>query len=89
MVPYENIRKTATGQGHDYATGCLLDYAYFRDNYKMTAIYLRKQEALDADPRAIQQITLLQIQKNTRIFYIYEEAKDTALDFSQETVKVL
>ena len=89
MVPYENIRKIATGQGHDYATGCLLDYAYFRDNYKMTAIYLRKQEALDADPRAIQQITLLQIQKNTRIFYIYEEAKDTALDFSQETVKVL
>ena len=61
MVPYENIRKIATGQGHDYATGCLLDYAYFRDNYKMTAIYLRKQEALDADPRAIQQITLLQI----------------------------
>ena len=55
----------------------------------MTAIYLRKQEALDADPRAIQQITLLQIQKNTKIFYIYEEAKDTALDFSQETVKVL
>ena len=34
-VTYENIRKIATGQGDDYATGCLLDYPYFKDNYKM------------------------------------------------------
>ena len=55
-VTYENIRKIATGQGDDYTTGCLLDYAYFRDNYKMIAIDLSKQQVLDADPRAIQQI---------------------------------
>ena len=53
---YENIRKIATGQGDDYATVCLLDYPYFKDHYKMIAIDLSKQQALDADPRAIQQI---------------------------------
>ena len=34
-VTYENIRKIATGQEDDYTTGCLLDYSYFKDNYKM------------------------------------------------------
>ena len=53
---YENIRKIATRQGDDYATGCLLDYSYFKENYKMIAIDLSKQQVLDADPRAIQQI---------------------------------
>ena len=48
---YENIRKIATGKGDDYTTGCLLDYPYFKDNYKMIAIDLSKQQALDADPR--------------------------------------
>ena len=39
---YENIRKIATGQGDDYTTGCLLDYSYFKDHYKMIAIDLSK-----------------------------------------------
>ena len=56
-VTYENIREVATGKGNDYTTGCLLDYTYFRDNYKMIAVDLSRQKALDADPRAIQQIT--------------------------------
>ena len=60
-VTYENIRKIATGQGDDYTTGCLLDYPYFADAYKMIAVHLSKQQALDADPRAIQQIISLQI----------------------------
>ena len=47
-------RKIPTGQGDDYTTGCLLDYAYLEDNYKMIAIDLSKQKALDTDPRAIQ-----------------------------------
>ena len=53
---FENIRKIAPGQGYDYKTGCLLDYPYFKDYYKMIATDLSKQQALDADPRAIQQI---------------------------------
>ena len=55
-VTYENIRKIATGQGDDYTTDCLLDYPYFMDTYKMIAVDLSKQQALDADPRAIQKI---------------------------------
>ena len=89
---YENIRKIATGQGDDYTTGCLLDYSYFKDHYKMIAIDLSKQQALDADPRAIQQINFtanLDRDENTTMFFIIEEAKETVLDFSQGTVKVL
>ena len=55
-VTYENIIKIAAGQGDDYTTGCLLDYSYFKNTYKMIAVDLSKQQALDADPRAIQQI---------------------------------
>ena len=89
---YDNIRKTATGQGDDYTTGCLLDYPYFKDTYKMIAVDLREQQALDADPRAIQQINFtanLDRAGNTRVYFIFEEAKETILDFSQGTVKVL
>ena len=91
-VTYENIRKIATGQGDDYITGCLLDYSYFMDTYKMIAVDLSKQQALDADPRAIQQINFtanLDRAGNTRVYFILEEAKETILDFSQGTVKVL
>ena len=48
--------KIAPGQGDDYTTGCLLDYNYFNKHYKMIAIDLSKQQALDADPKAIQQM---------------------------------
>ena len=91
LKAYENIRKVATGQGDDYTTGCLLDYSYFKENYEMIAIDLSKQQALDADPRAIQQINFtanLDRAGNTAMFFIIEEAKETVLDFSQETLKV-
>ena len=52
---YDEIRKTATGQGDDYTTGCLLDYQYFKDHYNLIAVDLSKQKELDADSRAIQQ----------------------------------
>ena len=41
-VTYENIRKIATGKDDDYTTGCLLDYIYFKNYYKMIAADLRK-----------------------------------------------
>ena len=69
-----------------------LDYAYFRDIYKMIAIDLSKQQLLHADLKAIQQINFtanLDRTGNTRIFFILEEAKETVLDFSEATVKVL
>ena len=58
----------------------------------MIAIDLSKQQARDADPRAIQQINFtanLDRDENTTIFFIIEEAKETVLDFSQGTIKVL
>ena len=55
-VTYENIRKIATGQGDDFTNGCLLDYIYFKNYYKMIVVDLSKQQALDADPTAIHQI---------------------------------
>ena len=86
-----NIRKIATVQGDDYTTGCLLDYNYFENYYKMITD-LTKQQALDFDPEAIQQINFtanLNRAANTRIYFILEEAKEAALDFSQGTVNVL
>ena len=82
----------SNGQGDDYTTGCVLDYPYFKENYKMIAIDLGKQQALDADHRAIQQInftTALDRARNRAMFFIIEETKETALDFSQRTVKGL
>ena len=70
-VTYENIRKIATGQGDDYTTGCLLDYIYFKNHYKMIAVDLSKQQAPDPDPKAIQQINFtenLYRAGNTRLF---------------------
>ena len=89
---YKNILKIATGQGEDHTTGCLLDYSYFKDHYKMIAIDLSKQQALDADPRAIQQINFtanIDRNGNTTMSFIIDEAKETVLDFSQGTVKFL
>ena len=89
---YENIRKIATGKGDDYTTGCLLDYSYFKDYYKMIALDLSKQQVIDADPRGIQQINFtsnLDRAGNTTIIFIVEEGKETVLDFSQGTVNAL
>ena len=82
---YDEIRKISTGQGDDYTTGCLLDFAYFEKNYRLIAADLSKQKALDADSRAIQQIIFTEkikaTEKNTKviIYYILEQSKETML----------
>ena len=84
-VTYENIRKVATGKGDDYITGCLLDYSYLKDSYKMIAVDLSRQQT-------IQQFNFtanLDRAGNTRIYFILEKVKETKLDFSQVTVKLL
>ena len=89
---YENIRKIATGQGDDYTTGCLLDYIFFKNYYKMIAVALGEQQALDAYPKAIQQINFtanLDRARNTKFYFILEESRETVFEFSQGTVKVL
>ena len=76
---YDNIQKVTTGQGDDYTTGCLLDYPYFKEHYQLIVIDLSKQQALDADSKAIQQINFignLYQAGNTK-----KETKETILNF--------
>ena len=92
LITFDNIRKIATGLGDDNINGCLLDYNYFNNYYKMIPIDLSKQQALDADPKAMQRINFtanLHRAVNITIFLIIEEAKETISDFLQGTVKVL
>ena len=87
---YDEVRKISTGQGDDYTTGCLLDYSYFRKNYRLIAADLSKQKALDADSRAIQQIIFTgKTDNQIRVYYILEQSKETILKFSKGTTKVL
>ena len=77
FITYDNIRKIATGQGNSYITGCLLDYNFFKKDHKMIAIDSSKQQALDADPKALQQVRFIGRLENqsSKIFFIIEEAK--------------
>ena len=73
-------------------TGCLLGCTYLKKYYKIIAIDLGEQQALDADPKAVQQINFtanLDRAGNTRIYFVLEEAKETVFEFSQRTVKAL
>ena len=72
----------------------MLDYAYFKDNYKLIAVDLSKQKALDADTRAIQQIIFQGVlggDDNTkiRLYNILEQSKEIVLEFYKGTTKVL
>ena len=82
---YDKIPKITTGPGDDYTAGCFLYYNCFIKHYKMIAIDLSKQQALDADPKAIQQINFIGnigSNNNMVMFFIIEEAKETVLDLS-------
>ena len=88
----ENIRKIATGQGDDYTTDFLLHCTYFKKHYKMIPIDLNKQQVLDADLKAIQQVNFtanLDRVGNTRFYFILEKIKETVFKFSQGTVEDL
>ena len=82
-----------TGYGDDFTTS-LLDYAYFKDNYKLISVDLSKQKALDADTRAIHQIVFQGVvggENGTkiRLCTILEQSKETVLEFAKGTTKVL
>ena len=92
----DNIRKITIGKGDGFTTGCLLDYNYFNKYCKTIAIDLSKQQALDADPKAIQQVNFTEnlnrgenLNDNTTMLFITEKAQETILNFSQGTVRVL
>ena len=85
---YNKIRKVATGKGDNYAAGCLLDYKYFKDFYKLVATDLSKQKELDADPRAIQQIEFYsKLSADAFVLFVLEKSKETVLEFYKGTAK--
>lgn len=82
-----DIRKTATRQGKDYTTSCVLDYPCFKENYTIIAIYLSKQQALGVYPKPIQQFDFtgnLHCAGNT--LFIIEEVRET-LEYSLDCIR--
>ena len=86
---YRELKKVLTGKGDDYTTGSLLDYYYFKKNYKLVAVDLSKQKELHADPRAIQQIKFkYMLGTYSTIYWVLEKSKEAILEFYKGTVKV-
>ena len=89
---HDEVRKVSTGQDDDCNTRCLLDYVYFKDNYRLITVDLSKQKALDADRRAIQQIIFQGVaggdnDTKIRIYIILEKSKETVLEFYKRNSK--
>ena len=86
---YRKLKEVMIGKGEDYTTGCLLDYNYFKEHYKLVAVDLSKQKELDTDPKAIQQIeSKYMLGTNSTIYWVLEKSKETILEFYKGTVKV-
>ena len=84
--------KYQQNKGDGYTTECLLDCAYLKDNYRLIAVDLSKQKALDAVPRAIQQIVFQGVVGGAngtkiRLCTILEKSKQTVLEFYKGTAK--
>ena len=91
---YDTVRDVLTGHGDDYTTGSLLDYAYFKDNYKLIAVDLSKQKGLDADLRATQPIVLQGVvggddNRKIRLCATLKQSKETGLEFYEGIEKLL
>ena len=74
-ITYGNIRKIATGQGDDCTIVCLLDYAYFKNYFKLIEIDLSKQQALDAKPRANSKFR--QCRKHKDLFHSWRSKRNS------------
>ena len=82
-----------TGKGEDYTTGSLLDYAYYKDHYKLIACNLKQEKVLYFDPKAIQQIEFVfkldnTVENNAQVLTVLGKEKETVPEFSKGTVKV-
>ena len=71
-----------TGQGDDYTTGCLLNYAYFKNWHKNISINLNEQQAFGADPKAMQETNFTEIfYRRYNNFSYYERSKRNYFNF--------
>ena len=71
-----------------YTTGNLLDFAYFKENYKVIAIDLSKQTKLK-DSQQISFIGKLLATHEATMFFITEKSEETPLNFSQNSVTII
>ena len=94
---YEELRKVMTGRGEDYTTGSLLEYDYWKKNYKLICCDLSKQKVLNSNTKANQQDEFIYKLDNTRnvgggnraqILTVLGKEKETNLEFRKGTVKV-
>ena len=92
LTTCDSIQKIVTGQRDDYTTGYLLDYNHFKNYYKMIALDLSKQQALDVDSKAIQHISFsgnLVRTAGARMILIIKEAKETFRFFTSNCKSIL
>ena len=90
---YDEVKNIMIGRGEGYEIGSLLDYAYYRDYYKLIVCDLSKQKILDSDPKAIQRIEFVYRLDNAgdntaQSLNVLEKEKEIVLEFSRGTVKV-
>ena len=83
---YEKIIEMSNN--NDYTTGNLLDFSYFKENYKLIAIDLSKQTKLK-DPQQISFIGQLDKDHGATMFFIIEKSEETAFNFSQNSVTII
>ena len=92
-LPVKNESETSEkvidmSNNNDYTTGNLLDFAYFKENYKLIAIDLRKQTKLK-DPQQINFIGKLDKDNGATMFFIIEKSEETTFNFSQNSVTII
>ena len=73
---------------NEYTTGNLLDFAYFKGNYRLFAINLSKQTKLK-DPQQISFIGKLDEANGATVFFIIEKSEETTSNFSQNSVTIM
>ena len=83
---YEKIIEMSNN--NDYTTGNLLDFGYFKENYKLIAIDLSKQTKLK-DPQQISFIGKLLRNTGATMFFIIEKSDKTTFNFSQNSATII
>ena len=85
---YEKIINIS--RNNEYTTGNLLDYAYFKKYFKLIAIDLSQQQALQENEDLIQQINFIgKLEEAANVFIIIEKKENTILEFSQNLANVI
>ena len=86
---YDEVRKISIGQGDDYATGCLIDYQYFKDHENLIVIDLSRKRELDPDSRAIKQTEFYGMLNTIAQIFTILKSKERMLEFYKGAAKKL